>query len=252
MLSKRRGFTLIELLVVIAIIAILAAILFPVFAKAREKAYQTSCLSNMKQLGLAAIMYAADYDDHIVWFGIVTGGSWHYWPDLIQPYLRNYEMLWCPSLDATNRYGSYGKNMWPHACNRDAGFDYYISTGCVGQRATKYGDVARPAESMLFVEDDPPRCNCYSVCPMCALRQGRPLSDPTYWMHGAWADRHNNGQNTAYYDGHAKWLPIEQIRGDGTWNLAAMEADHDLCMRWMHTPDAFTHPDPSAWPPNLR
>ena len=60
---SRRGFTLIELLVVIAIIAILAAILFPVFAKAREKARQTSCLSNLKQLGLSFLMYAQDYDE---------------------------------------------------------------------------------------------------------------------------------------------------------------------------------------------
>lgn len=65
--SDRRAFTLIELLVVIAIIAILAAILFPVFARAREKARQASCSSNLKQLGLAFIQYTQDYDERIVW-----------------------------------------------------------------------------------------------------------------------------------------------------------------------------------------
>jgi len=66
MVSRKRGFTLIELLVVIAIIAILAAILFPVFAQAREKARAISCLSNCKQMGTAVLMYAQDYDESIV------------------------------------------------------------------------------------------------------------------------------------------------------------------------------------------
>jgi len=74
----RRGFTLIELLVVIAIIAILAAILFPVFARAREKARQTSCLSNVKQIVLAALMYCQDYDETIA-IGWEDGGEASYW-----------------------------------------------------------------------------------------------------------------------------------------------------------------------------
>ncbi len=71
---RRKGFTLIELLVVIAIIAILAAILFPVFARAREKARQTSCLSNLKQLSLGVLMYAQDYDERLPMLYFNTGG----------------------------------------------------------------------------------------------------------------------------------------------------------------------------------
>jgi prepilin-type N-terminal cleavage/methylation domain-containing protein/prepilin-type processing-associated H-X9-DG protein len=84
----RRGFTLIELLVVIAIIAILAAILFPVFAQAREKARQASCTSNMKQIGLAILMYAGDYDEQLPWGASNGGPTLTTWYDLVEPYVK--------------------------------------------------------------------------------------------------------------------------------------------------------------------
>ena len=126
----RRGFTLIELLVVIAIIAILAAILFPVFAQAREKARQTACLSNMKQMGTATAMYTQDYDEsyyahryncdggtgtgsasatcpqYLDANGNVTGDAKaldsdslkrYYWCYLLQPYTKNFQIFRCPS-----------------------------------------------------------------------------------------------------------------------------------------------------------
>ncbi len=111
----RRGFTLIELLVVIAIIAILAAILFPVFAKAREKARQTSCTSNTKQLLLAWQMYAQDYDERAVPYafpksdGTCDGSSCGYasvWNVSIQPYIKNVGVFKCPS-DQHNMSYSY-------------------------------------------------------------------------------------------------------------------------------------------------
>ncbi|MBC8134421.1 MAG: prepilin-type N-terminal cleavage/methylation domain-containing protein, partial [Fibrella sp.] len=93
---QHRGFTLIELLVVIAIIAILAAILFPVFAQAREKARQTSCLSNEKQLELALLQYAQDYDET---FPTGVQKDWYAvtWPLLVQPYVKSLDVFRCPS-----------------------------------------------------------------------------------------------------------------------------------------------------------
>jgi len=105
--GKNRAFTLIELLVVIAIIAILAAILFPVFAQAREKARAISCLSNSKQLGLAVMMYVQDYDETYPWSMNGPDGTngidaVDAWPDLVFPYVKNDGAYGCPSASAAD------------------------------------------------------------------------------------------------------------------------------------------------------
>lgn len=138
--SHRRGFTLIELLVVIAIIAILAAILFPVFARAREQARKTSCLSNLKQIGTATMMYVQDYDEMYPWFvqdgREINNSTGFTRPDRVpaqlanirgwfmeyglQPYVKNHQLFFCPTEPSkdqisfaadgqpNNAYGSYG------------------------------------------------------------------------------------------------------------------------------------------------
>jgi prepilin-type N-terminal cleavage/methylation domain-containing protein/prepilin-type processing-associated H-X9-DG protein len=101
--ARSRGFTLIELLVVIAIIAILAAILFPVFARARENARRASCQSNLKQIGLGALQYSQDYDEKVVPFRLGWDGSNAImpFPALIQPYVKSTQLFKCPSNTAT-------------------------------------------------------------------------------------------------------------------------------------------------------
>src|SRR5512140_3644422 len=105
--DRKKGFTLIELLVVIAIIAILAAILFPVFAQARAKARQTTCLSNLKQLALAGIMYTGDYDGMLPGIGSAPSAfcssSANYlrlhdmeWPTKLYPYVKSFNLFQCP------------------------------------------------------------------------------------------------------------------------------------------------------------
>jgi prepilin-type N-terminal cleavage/methylation domain-containing protein/prepilin-type processing-associated H-X9-DG protein len=110
-MTRHRGFTLIELLVVIAIIAILAAILFPVFAQAREKSRQTMCLSNLKQCALGATMYSQDYDEAFLTIGMPEGrpspGTFVYWQKLIQPYMKNRGV----TLDPSN-HRDYGSPSW--------------------------------------------------------------------------------------------------------------------------------------------
>src|SRR5215831_3090292 len=101
---RKKGFTLIELLVVIAIIAILAAILFPVFAQAREQARATSCLSNTRQIATGQLMYSQDYDETVIPWCVIDRGLYPIdvqepacWVNLIQPYIKNKQLLFCPS-----------------------------------------------------------------------------------------------------------------------------------------------------------
>ncbi len=184
----RRGFTLIELLVVIAIIAILAAILFPVFARAREKARQTSCLSNVKQLSLGLIMYAQDYDEMTVIFSQGPSGGnpqWHY---LIQPYLKNENIYICPSQNPTVVF--YGR---------------LISYGIHRSTGVSLGSIREPAETLSladvrYMDDEANSCSVFYVAP------SAPLGS-----YGCLSKRHNDGLNVGFWDGHAKWMGREAV-----------------------------------------
>jgi prepilin-type N-terminal cleavage/methylation domain-containing protein/prepilin-type processing-associated H-X9-DG protein len=193
----RRGFTLIELLVVIAIIAILAAILFPVFAQAREKARQTSCLSNVKELGLAALMYAQDYDETLPRNrGGGSSGAYigPYWHQIIEPYIKNRQIYRCPS-EKTREVG-YGP------CCR------IFTNGGTGRELAK---LQYPAETGMLADyggaspfDPPPASAGYYIHP-----PSRAWCTGSATCPGSVSDRHNEGSNIVLCDGHAKWYKAE-------------------------------------------
>src|SRR5689334_22710458 len=157
--SSRRGFTLIEFLVVIAIIAILAAILFPVFAQAREKARSTSCLSNTRQLGTAHMMYMQDYDETVVirYQGCPSTGPTNLtdllWIGVVQPYIKNGQIFVCPSA-ANSHYGpTWGERGWDSIGeNSQIGGWYYpaINPPCGGMIIPKLPEIEAPAQNVAF------------------------------------------------------------------------------------------------------
>ncbi len=228
-LKTRKAFTLIELLVVIAIIAILAAILFPVFAQAREKARQTSCLSNTKQLGTAYMMYLQDYDEtfppHVTERTADPGT-----PDTqlarapfsyktkLDPYVKNQQIYKCPSAPAwlvpvagrwfTTDYGNNhneanlvnaSQRAWYQA-NPDFGFN----------EMTPIASIAFPANFIVLGEAGrasglPSRGGMYP--------QPWAFNDanlPDTQQQARFLARHNGGGNINFADGHAKWTKPER------------------------------------------
>ena len=137
-LLQRRAFTLIELLVVIAIIAILAAILFPVFARAREQARKSSCLSNLKQMGLATQMYVQDYDETLPRYSVATSPT-AYWPNLIDPYVKNRQIWFCPS---------YERSVTNPSANAST---YGTNYGIIGKNIAEF---SRSSELLLFADTE--------------------------------------------------------------------------------------------------
>ncbi len=221
---RRRGFTLIELLVVIAIIAILAAILFPVFARAREKARQTSCLSNQKQIGLAVLMYAQDYDERFP-PDYVGGGekrvSGFY--DCCGPYTKNEQMYICPSghfrFDYARDELTPGDGFYHRWMVAGYGIVNTFSSSSIGYpnfggntvwvRASDGGgrplaEMIRPADVIVAVET---YSGAWLMTPAAAGFDNstlEPLPMEESGKAGGMMYRHNGTMNIIYGDGHAK------------------------------------------------
>jgi prepilin-type N-terminal cleavage/methylation domain-containing protein/prepilin-type processing-associated H-X9-DG protein len=233
--ARNPAFTLIELLVVIAIIAILAAILFPVFAQAREKARQASCLSNMKQIGTAMLMYGQDYDDRFFPYriGFPPGskvGLVRQYPDVVffnqilQPYVKNWDVWKCPSNpDAWvnlewGGQNSYGVNNYVFNPDRER------LTGLA------FFEVAAPTDTVIMVDTIH-----YNTLPRGCVRLAgdasgfNPASEySTYWRNigsRTWPNnneaairegksRHQGNIITLFADGHAKALSYDRLVND--------------------------------------
>ena len=186
--EMKKGFTLIELLVVIAIIAILAAIIFPVFAKAREKARQASCLSNVTQITLAILLYAQDYDERLP--QLKQGWPTTYWPERCWPYVKNIQVFVCPSNDRAPLIPSYGMSK-------------HLSLG------NRLGEIENPSATLLIAD---------------GWRGGAGGAEEhlvVYWtskyLGNTVSTAHNEGGNVGFVDGHAKWLSMGQVSESELW-----------------------------------
>jgi prepilin-type N-terminal cleavage/methylation domain-containing protein/prepilin-type processing-associated H-X9-DG protein len=237
-MSRRRGFTLIELLVVIAIIAILAAILFPVFAQARDKARSAACLSNCKQMALGVHMYAQDYDekipaafsewsaDYTDYKGTLNKNYPSYWYVVIQPYVKNTKVVKCPSDGDASVPTSYAYN-YPHMSYR---LSYPNTVFTLAQ-------IEVPSETLCFAESQAgPKQDAWTL---------NYIYCPIDWAPGTLAGRgdangmafrHQGGGNIGFLDGHAKFVRKETVMFSDFNPKSTSSAADAMKRLWGHPP----------------
>jgi prepilin-type N-terminal cleavage/methylation domain-containing protein/prepilin-type processing-associated H-X9-DG protein len=241
----RRAFTLVELLVVIAVIAILAAILFPVFAQAREKARMSACLSNMRQIGSAMMMYVQDYDEtypYIRFHGDLAdpGRRTYVWKNAIRPYLRSLAVLGCPSNPYSKTVpGTFGRNANPpgppgvnaegwevepekqmpisYAMNSCAATWYPADDRRAGP-PTRSADLVRPASTIMIAEIVWPTAEMTGPCWI------------TAFCPGLFTHPGNKRVNFIYFDGHVKskkWMATMWPVNQNEWEINEPNPDPD-------------------------
>jgi prepilin-type N-terminal cleavage/methylation domain-containing protein/prepilin-type processing-associated H-X9-DG protein len=224
----RKGFTLIELLVVIAIIAILAAILFPVFAKARDKAKQASCQSNLKQMGLAVHMYLNDWDGRYM-TNDAFGGNHPYskrryrWMSQIVPYVKNDKLYICPSVPNWGTMELASPYNFPPPCYAGYHGGYQING-----RLSYGGSTIPPLENAVLdpggtvlITEEWQKSDSYGGVTYGPRFNSNGLKLSPFRYPNNWSDssstttlwdqvtRHSGGINAVFCDGHVKWSKIE-------------------------------------------
>jgi len=241
-MKKRRGFTLIELLVVIAIIAILAAILFPVFAQAREKARQASCLSNFKQIGLGVMMYVQDWDETYpnnrlaqLPGGAECGQKMITWKTATLPYVKNFEVYRCPS-NPHNKELDETKGLEPNFPAFPLSYAYSgaaIWSASTTKTVFTLASVPEPARFIMLVESNQ---SCADMG-IWALK----TSEKSWGLTKGFFVHPTKRMQALYFDGHAKSTKFSQTLGTGnddqqwTWDPARMKNDVDVARKSLQT-----------------
>jgi len=235
---RKRAFTLIELLVVIAIISILAAILFPAFARARENARKASCMSNLKQIGLAALMYTQDYDERFpmarLYFG--TGAPDLKWYDLLQPYAKSMQVFVCPSAGPAYGNSSYGWNISGTGHKNDwsgSGFGYIPAQPETPGNVLGVPQslIQEPASTILAAD---PSSNGNGVNGIYAVgyqtEQNMPVlhGGQPYSATAVTVTDFSGGGNYLFADGHVKFLQANRTYCTSLWDIDKTFANH-LC-----------------------
>ncbi|MBQ7257262.1 MAG: prepilin-type N-terminal cleavage/methylation domain-containing protein [Abditibacteriota bacterium] len=248
---NKKGFTLIELLVVIAIIAILAAILFPVFAQAREKARQSNCLSNCKQIGTALQLYVDDYEetmpkmcntydprpstDYPCWhfqtqpWGLAGQAFWTTWMDSIYPYVKNVSLFCCPSGSKGYKINTSWQNIGSFTLagygmnNMLVGGQPYVASAGTG---IALAEINNTAETVFVCEtlQNPSTFSSIGMEPV--------LISSIFEKSGGWGipAKHNDGMNYTFCDGHAKYF--KRYDGPGLGNYQAWISSADPKKWW--------------------
>jgi prepilin-type N-terminal cleavage/methylation domain-containing protein/prepilin-type processing-associated H-X9-DG protein len=201
------GFTLIELLVVIAIIGILASILFPVFARARENARKTSCMSNEKQLAMGFLQYTQDYDEKLpTYTPLYDPDHYIYWTDQIMPYVKNRQVLRCPSAPKAQGYACP-----PAEIGAPVGSLFEPTYSFNGQNSGVYtvagrslASIEKPSITWMLFESGNPGTYESLGYGYAAIHLTGDIEGPG-WHDYFLKDVHLDGSNVAYADGHVKW-----------------------------------------------